>query len=67
MPKAPRAIQLEFELPAPGPAEKRPPGLWEAVDALPAKAERAHRERRKPLKPKLRQVDILDPPPAGED
>lgn len=67
MPRQPKAIQLELELPAPGPAPQRPPGLWEAVDALPAKAERAHRERRKPLKPKLRQVDILELAPSSED
>jgi hypothetical protein len=61
-----RQAQLELLLiPMAGPVS-RPPGLWEEVDALPEKAAQYHRKRRKLVRPKLRQADLLEPP-QGED
>lgn len=60
--KKPPTVQLELALPYAAPAPPRPPGLWEAVDALPQRALQAHRQRRKLVAPKLRQAVLLESP-----
>jgi hypothetical protein len=58
-PTASVQLDLPLELPVAPPVERAAPGLWEAVDSFPARLERYHLERRKVLRPKLRQAPLL--------
>lgn len=63
-PSPPRRKPEQLELFAPA---GEPGNVWDSVDTLNERTARAHLERRKPVKRKVRQRSLLDEPAPPPD